>query len=88
MHTYLVEHYQPGLSAAGLQDAAALVRRAATELGREGSAVRYLRSTIVPGDEALLSVFTADSEAAVRETYARAGVPFERISLAFTEEDS
>jgi uncharacterized protein DUF4242 len=86
MQTYLVEHYQPGLTAAELQEAAALVRTAAAALERDGSAVRYLRSTIVPGDEAMLSVFEAGSEAAVQEAYARAGVPFERISLALNEE--
>jgi hypothetical protein len=86
MQTYLVEHYQPGLSAADLQEAAALVRIAAAALQREGSAVRYLRSTIVPGDEAVLSVFEAVSEIAVQEAYALAGVPFERISLALPEE--
>ncbi|HEY7795153.1 MAG TPA: nickel-binding protein [Gaiellaceae bacterium] len=87
MQTYLVEHYQPGLSAAGLQHAAALLRSSAADLERGGSAVRYLRSTIVPGDEALLSVFEADSESMVQEAYTRAGVPFERISLALEEGD-
>jgi hypothetical protein len=62
------------------------VRTAAAALERDGSAVRYLRSTIVPEDEAMLSVFEAGSEAAVQEAYARAGVPFERISLALNEE--
>ena len=55
-------------------------------MGSEGRAVRYLRSTIVPADEALLCVFEADSEELVREVYARAGVPFERLSAAIADE--
>lgn len=86
MQTYLVEHYRPGLTADDLRQAAALVRAAAAELQLAGAAVRYLRSTIVPTDEAFLSVFEAASEENVRATYARAGVPFERISLALQEE--
>jgi len=86
MQTYLVEHYRPGMNAEALQESAALIRAAAAALEREGSPVHYLRSTIVPTDEAFLSVFEAASESAVREAYARAGVPFERISLALPEE--
>ena len=45
-----------------------------------------LRSTIVPADEALLCVLEAGSEELVREVYARAGVPFERLSVAIADE--
>jgi hypothetical protein len=86
MQTYLVEHYRPGLTAEDLRQAAALVRAAAAELQHAGTAVRYLRSTIVPTDEAFLSMFEAASEDDVRATCARAGIPFERISLALPEE--
>lgn len=86
MQTFLVEHYRPGLTTEALQDAARRVRAAALALERQGSDVHYVRSTIVPGDEAFLSVFEAASEDAVRQAYARAGVGFERISLALPEE--
>jgi hypothetical protein len=82
MQTYLVEHYRPGGTAEALQQAAALIRATAFALEREGSSIRYLRSTIVPADEAFLSLFEADSESAVRAAYARAGVAFDRISTA------
>jgi hypothetical protein len=55
-------------------------------MGSEGRAVRYLRSTVVPADEALLCVFEAGSEELVRDLYARAGVPFERLSVAIADE--
>lgn len=86
MRTYLVEHYLPGASPTGMRGAAAALRDAAAALGREGRAVRYLRSTIVPGDEAFLSLYEAGSEALIRETYVRAGVSFERISRALAAE--
>jgi hypothetical protein len=86
-NVYLVEHYSPGLTIDGLRSWAARVRDMARAIGSEGRAVRYLRSTIVPADEALLCVFEAGSEDLVREVYARAGVPFERLSLAIADEN-
>ena len=83
---YLVEHYSPGMTVDGLGCRATRVREAAVAMGGEGRAVRYLRSTIVPADEALLCVFEAGSEELVREVFARAGVPFERLSVAIADE--
>ncbi len=80
--TYLVEHYRPGLPLEDLRRAAGVIRAAVSAMEREGSPVRYLRSTIVPQDEAFLSVFQAASEELVREAYERAGVCFDRISRA------
>jgi hypothetical protein len=86
MQTFLVEHYRPGFTAAELQHAASVIRSAALALELEGAALHYVRSTIVPHDEAFMSVFEAESTEAVRQAYARAGVPFERISIAVHEE--
>jgi hypothetical protein len=83
---YLIEHYAPGLTVKGLGCWAARVRETAVAMEREGRPVRYLRSTIVPADEALLCVLEAGSEELVREVYARAGVPFERLSVAIADE--
>jgi hypothetical protein len=85
-NVYLVEHYSPGLTVDGLGWRAARVRETAAVMGSEGRAVRYLRSTIVPADEALLCVFEAGSEELVREVYARACLPFERLSSAIADE--
>lgn len=84
--SYLVEHYGPGLSACALKQAAARVRYAVRELEREGEPVRFWHSTIVASDESFLCVVEAQSEELVRAAYARARVPFERISAALTEE--
>jgi hypothetical protein len=83
--TYLVEHYRPGLSADELGAWAARVRDTTGEMEREGKPVRYLRATIVPTDESLLCVFEAASEQLVREAYARAGIPFERITAVIPD---
>ena len=82
---YLVEHYRPELTVDGLRQWAARVREAAAELEREGREVRYLRSAIVPADESLLCLFEAADEDLVREAYARAGLPFERLSAVLRE---
>jgi hypothetical protein len=85
-NVYLIEHYSPGVAVDGLDRWAARVRETAVAMGSEGRAVRYLRSTIVPADEALLCVLEAGSEELVRELYARAGVPFDRLSVAIADE--
>ena len=83
--TFLVEHYRPGLSAEELGALATRVRRTTNEMEREGKAVRYLRATIVPTDESLLCVFEAASDDLVREAYARAEIPFERITAVIPD---
>jgi hypothetical protein len=75
--TYLVEHYRPGFTVEGLREWAARVR--------DGKSVRYVRSTIVPGDESLLCLLEAATEQLVHELYARAGIPFERIQPAIAD---
>ena len=84
---FLVEHYRPGLDVEALRRWVARVRATVAELEREGKPVRFLRSTIVPRDESFLCVIEAASEQLIREAYARAGIPFERISPALTDED-
>ena len=83
---FLVEHYRPGLDADELGRWVGRVREAISELESEGKPLRFLRSTIVPRDESFLCVLEAESEQLIRAAYARAGIPFERISSAITEE--
>jgi hypothetical protein len=86
LETYLVEHYWPGLDRMILWRAVVAIRRAAWLHELERGTVRYVRSSIVPRDEAFVSVFEAESEQSVRETYASAGFVFERISRAIQEQ--
>jgi uncharacterized protein DUF4242 len=80
--TFLVEHYRPGSTVDDLRRWASQVQDAAAELERSGRPVRYVRSTIVPADDSVLCVLEAADEELVRETYARAGLTFERLSTA------
>jgi len=84
--TFLVEHYRPGLDAEELGRCVARVHDAISDLEREGKPLHFLRSTIVPRDESFLCVLEAESEQMIRAAYARAGIPFERISTAITNE--
>jgi hypothetical protein len=84
-YSYLVEHYRPGLDVEQLRHSVSRVRDTVVDMEREGTSIRHLRFTIVPVDESFLCLIEAASEQLVREAYARAGVPFERISLALSD---
>jgi hypothetical protein len=73
--TYLVENYHPGLGAEELRRIVSRVRDAVAQMTRDGKAIRYLRSAIVPADESFFCVIEAASEELAREAYARAGHP-------------
>ena len=83
--TYLVEQYRPGLRADELARIANGVRLVVDRLERSGSPIRFVRSTLVPCDEAILSIVEAVSEAVVREAYACARSPIERISTVIDQ---
>jgi hypothetical protein len=77
--TFLVEHYWPGITPDGFEAAAERVRESAAALASTGRRIRFLHSTLVPGDDAGFCVFDAESPAVVEQAYARAGVPYERV---------
>ena len=79
---YVVERYLPGLDQRRLVSLLGNLGQVTQELRAEGTLVRYLGSTIVPGDEACFCQFEGASEAAVAEANERAGVPFNRIVAA------
>jgi hypothetical protein len=79
MAHYLVEAYQPRAGGKDLDAVSERVRRAAAELSRNGSPVRYLRGLVVPEDELYLHLFEAVSADAVHTALARAAVAYERI---------
>jgi hypothetical protein len=76
---FLVEAYVPRSGALGARAAGRKARVAAEELAREGTAVRYVRTTFLPNDETCFHVFDAASEAAVGEVCRRAGIGSGRI---------
>ena len=76
---YVVERYLPGLSRSDLSLRLSRLEPATEALRTEGSAVRYLGSTIVPEDEACFCEFEGPSVSAIAEANRRAGAPFDRI---------
>ena len=84
---YLAEHYGPGRKVEQLTQSAGLVCAAILEMKSAGEPITYLRSTIVPKDQAFLCVIEASSEELVGQAYARAGVGVDRISAAISLED-
>ena len=49
------------------------------ELARLGTAVRYVRSILIPGDETCLHLVEADSAEHVAEAFEQAGLTADRI---------
>jgi hypothetical protein len=82
MPEFLVELYVSRADGASTGPGAERARRAAEELSRQGTAIRYLRSIFVPDDETCFHLYRASSVEAVREVGSRAGLQFERISEA------
>jgi Nickel responsive protein SCO4226-like len=76
---FVVERYLPGLDRYALQRSLEQLEQTVAQMRREGIAVRYLGSTIVPDDEACFCQFEASSATQVAEANRRAGVPFDRI---------
>lgn len=80
--SFLVEHYRPGITADAFLDALARMRASAAAMRRDGSPIRCVHSTLVPEDEAMLSVIDAASSELVEQLFARAGVRVDRIVRA------
>jgi len=85
MTAYLVELYVSHGDAAAVRSGAERTRRAAEELTREGTPVRYVRSIFVPEDETCFHLCEAGSAEAVREAVRRAAIPFERVAEVLAE---
>jgi hypothetical protein len=85
MAEFLVEFYVPRTDDAAVKRGAANARRAAQQLTREGTPIRYLRSIFVPEDEICFYLYEAETAEVVREAARRAQLSFERVTAAFGE---
>ena len=79
MPSYLVEAYVPRSHGQEARSTGRDASAAAGEVSREGTPVRYVRTTFLPDDETCFHVFEAASEEAVREVCVRAGLGSARI---------
>ena len=82
MARYMVERHLPGFTEAQLPAAAAAAKSSSAEMTQEGTPIRYLRSTFVPGEDKCYCLFEGPSQEAVTEAQERAGLPYERIHEA------
>jgi hypothetical protein len=80
--TYLVEHYRRRMRVQELRRSAARVRDTVARMEQEEEQVEFVSSTVVPRDEYFLSLLSVASEQLVRQAFARADIPFERIWIA------
>ena len=79
MARFIAESYVPRSRADDSSRAARCARAAAVQLSREGTSVRYVRTTLLPEDETCFHVFEATSADAVGEVGRRAGLNWARI---------
>jgi hypothetical protein len=77
--TYLVERYWPGVTSELLLEALDRDRRVLAEMRGEGTCVRTVSCTLIPGEEVVFSIYEGPSAAAVRRLNERAGIPVSRI---------
>jgi Nickel responsive protein SCO4226-like len=75
--SFLVEAYTPVES--GLTEVECAASRAAGELSREGTPVRYLRAIFVPADQTCFYLFEAPTAEVAGEASRRASIEYERI---------
>ena len=79
MAKYVVERYLPGITPDQLTAAAGSAKSTTVQMTEEGTPVRYLRSTFIPGEEKCFCLFEGPSAEAVRTANDRAQLPYERI---------
>jgi len=86
--TYLVERYWPGVTSEQLLQALRRARQVMEEMGGEGTQVRDISCTLIPGEEVVFSVYDGPSASAVQQLNERAEILFSRIveALVVTRE--
>jgi hypothetical protein len=83
MAIYMVDRDLPGIDMAGLAGAQQAAIATSEQFQREGKAVRYIRTTFVPGNSQCMCLFEASSGDLVRDVNEKAGLPFTRIVEAY-----
>ena len=81
----MVELYVSRADPGAVERAAQLTSRAAAQMSRLGTPVRFLRSIYAAEDETCFLLYAAESEDAVREAAHAAGQPFEHVSEVIEE---
>jgi hypothetical protein len=82
MPVYMVERVLPGISMESIEALRTAAERACSDFARSGKQVRYLRSTLTPGESRCRCLFEAPQADLVRELNDAASLPYSRIILA------
>lgn len=84
MPQYVVERHLPNFTGEQVAAAAKRAKEATSEMTREGTPVRYMRSIFIPGEDKCYCLFEGVSADAVRQANERAELPVESISEALS----
>ncbi len=79
MPKYMVERHLPGITNEQLTAAAGRAKATTAQMTEEGTPVRYLRSTFIPGEDKCFCLFEGPSEDAVKQANDRAEIPYQRV---------
>jgi muconolactone delta-isomerase len=79
MSVYMVERELPGITLEQLAGAQKAAIQTSEEFTAQGKAVRYIRSTYVPGEARVMCLFEAPDAQRVKEVNEVAQIPFTRI---------
>lgn len=79
MSVYMVDRELPGITLEQLGAAQKAAIDCSRRFTEEGNAVRYIRSTYVPGDEHVMCLFEAADPGVVEQVNRAAGIPFTRV---------
>lgn len=79
MAIYMVERDLPGITLEQLGGAQKAAIDTSQRFTGEGKAVRYIRSTYVPGEAKVMCLFEAPNAQRVKEVNEAAQIPFNRI---------
>lgn len=79
MPKYMVERHLPGVTGDQLSAAATRAKETTAAMTDEGTPIRYLRSTFVPGEDKCYCLFDGPSPDAVEQANQRAKIPYERV---------
>lgn len=89
MPQYVVERHLPNFTGEQIAAAAKSAKESSSEMTREGTPVRYLRSIFIPGEDKCFCLFEGENADSVLEANRRAELPVQKISeaLSITTED-